>query len=105
MSKAIVTKYIGPTNHRSARIRVTSEGMPRMYVAWDDALYIDANHTAAAKAFALKHEWWGQWCGGGLPDQTGNCYVRVPFLIESKAPRAARHTEQDFYTDPTTVTK
>lgn len=82
MAKAIVTKYIGPTNHRGARIRVKAEGLPSMLVSWDDALYIDANHTAAAKQFALKHEWSGQWCGGGMPDQTGNCYVRLPTFFD-----------------------
>lgn len=75
MSQAIVTKYLGPTNHRGARIKATCQAMS-LTLPWDDALDIDPNHTAAAKALAIKLKWKGHWCGGSLPDGTGNAYVQ-----------------------------
>lgn len=84
MSKAITTKYIGPTNHKGAHISVRAEGLPRMYVHWDDELCIDGNHTAAAKQFAAKYDWAGQWCGGVNAASSGNTYVRIPsFTVEN----------------------
>ncbi len=74
MSQAIVTKYLGPTNHRNARVKASCQAAS-VVISWDDALDIDENHTAAAKALATKLKWIGHWCGGGLPGGTGNCYV------------------------------
>lgn len=92
--KAITTKYIGPTDYKGARIRVKAEGLPSILYHWNDGLNIDANHTAAAKAFAEEHEWAGQWCGGGLPDQTGNCYVRIPSFFTT--PSGTKRAEWDY---------
>jgi hypothetical protein len=74
--QAIQTRYIGPTNHRGARIRVFSAGFPRgITVPWKDELGISDNHRAAVEAFLRRHEWWGVWIGGGMPDQRGDVYV------------------------------
>jgi hypothetical protein len=80
--KAITTKYLGPTNYRGARVVAKAEGGLRLAVAWDDTLGVDDNHTIAARMLAEKMEWCGQWCGGGLPDSTGNAYVRLPISLE-----------------------
>jgi hypothetical protein len=57
---------------------VRAEGLPRLFVNWDDALHTNDNHTRAAAEFASRYGWHGTWTGGGLPDSTGNCYVRIP---------------------------
>ena len=56
MSRAIVTAYIPPTNHRPARISVRS-GASRRIVAWDHAADVDANHRAAALEHGRKLGW------------------------------------------------
>ena len=80
MRQAIVTKFIGPTNHRSARVKATAAA-GSIFVTWDDALDVNANHTRAALQLARKYGWTGTWEGGGMPDGSGNVYVcATPFL-------------------------
>jgi len=58
---AIETRFLGPTNHRGARIKAVA--MDRLYsnerpdsttVAWDDSKDTDGNHEAAAWALLPK---------------------------------------------------
>lgn len=72
--QAIVTRYHGPTNVRGGRIKATACA-GSIIVSYDHALDNEANHAAAAKAFADKMGWGGKWYGGGLPDERGNVYV------------------------------
>lgn len=72
--QAILTKFLGPTNHRGPRVKASCEA-GSIIVSWDDALDSDGNHDAACRALALKLSWFGTWLGGGLPDTTGNAYV------------------------------
>ena len=72
--QAIVTKYIGPTNFKSGRVKATASA-GSITVEWDHSLSINANHAAAAKALANKFNWSGEWYGGGMPNGNGNCYV------------------------------
>ncbi len=78
--QAIVTKFLGPTNNRGARVKATCQA-GSVTVSWDDALDSDDNHDAAARQLAGKLGWmsdmYGNLVGGGLPDGTGNCYVFV----------------------------
>lgn len=74
MRQAIVTKYLGPTNHRAARVKASAQA-GSVTVSWDHALGISENHIAAAKAFAEKYQWVGSWVGGGLPNNEGYCFV------------------------------
>ncbi len=74
--QAIETKYYGPTNYRSARIRVRCQART-IFVSWDHALGVEDNHDAAAKALAEKLEWRGKWFSGALADGSGNVYVRA----------------------------
>lgn len=79
MRQAIVTKYLGPTNHRGARVKASCHSTSRVY-PWEDALDANDNHTAAARALAQALGWLGQgWtlAGGAMPDGSGNCYVFV----------------------------
>lgn len=65
MSVAILTKYLGPTNYRGARIKAYTESGITETVYWDHAKTIEENHTAAAEALAEKMTWAGEWVGGG----------------------------------------
>jgi len=81
--QAIVTKYLGPTNHRGSRIKAKCQS-GSITVSWDSNLHINENHTAAATALAQKMGWLMvdgrkfQLLGGAMPDSSGNCYVIVP---------------------------
>ncbi len=74
MRQAIVTKYLGPTNFRGARVKASAQA-GSVTISWDHGLGVDENHAAAAKAFAEKMDWYGRYVAGGMPDGSGNCYV------------------------------
>lgn len=84
MRQAIVTKYLGPTDYRSARVKATAQA-GTVFVLWDDALDVDGNHERAARALAKRFGWKGVLQGGGMPDGKGNCYV----FTEPGSPRVA----------------
>jgi hypothetical protein len=71
--QAIVTKFLGPTNTRGARIKATCQAgsvtVPYGYAN------VDEEHKKAVVALLFKLDWAGSWVGGGTPDGTGNCYV------------------------------
>lgn len=80
--QAIVTKYLGPTNHRGSRIKVKAYAGSRTYT-WDHSLDTNENHTKAAESFAKELGWLDRGetlQGGSLPDNTGNCYVILEVL-------------------------
>lgn len=61
----IITKYRGATNHKGARIIVsTSGGKIKKTVSWDYELDADANHREAAKSMAAMLQWDGEWFQG-----------------------------------------
>jgi hypothetical protein len=92
--QAIVTKYLGATNYRSARVKATCQGGSNTLV-WDDALDVDGNHDKAAFFLARKLGWVDNHAqdnyrhcyqnggrktvlhSGGMPGGEGNCYVLV----------------------------
>lgn len=79
--QAIVTKYLGPTNYRGARVKARCQA-GSLTLSWDHSVNSDVNHAEAARRLALKLHWnenntFGELVGGGLPDGTGNCYVFV----------------------------
>jgi hypothetical protein len=55
--KAIITKYLGPTNHRGSRIRVSAEDCKTITVSWSSELDSEDNHYAAAYEYACKMGW------------------------------------------------
>ena len=79
MRQAIVTKFMGPTDHRGARVKARCEA-GTLTISWDDAQGVEENHSLAAWALANKFGWLEEgWTlhGGGLPSKDGNCYVLV----------------------------
>lgn len=74
--QAIVTKYLGPTNSRGARIKATAAaGSQTVY--YDHSLNIEANHARSAKQLAMKFGWTGSYYQGGMPGDSGYCFVGV----------------------------
>lgn len=53
--QAIQTKFLGPTNHKPARIKATCDA-GTVTVSWDYGLSHVCNHEAAAKALGRKLE-------------------------------------------------
>ncbi|MCW2286875.1 hypothetical protein M2323_004688 [Rhodoblastus acidophilus] len=74
MLQAIVTKHIGPTNSKPARISVKAAA-GRIMVPWNHGLSNEGNHTCAAMQLAVKLGWTGVYHGGGTPDANGFVYV------------------------------
>jgi len=77
--QTIITKYLGPTNHRGSRIKARQSasyaGTPKsITIGWDYSLSTEHNHKAAAIAFAAKMGWHGEWVGGS---GGGESYVFV----------------------------
>lgn len=81
--QAIVTKFVGPTNTRPARIKATAAA-GSVTIHYDHGKGINANHTAAAHALARKYGWTGTYRGGGMPDGNGNVYVSQPTTLCAK---------------------
>ena len=68
--KAILTKYLGPTNHRGARVKAYAEGVKPLTIGYHN----DANpFQAAALALARREGWTGELIEGGTPD--GSVFV------------------------------
>jgi len=75
MSKVITVRYLGPTNHHMARMRVRSEAKS-ITVNWDHGLQYDSDNFAlAARELALALGWTGTWDGGELPNGDGYAFV------------------------------
>jgi hypothetical protein len=74
--QAIVTKFIGPTNHRPSRIKATADA-GTCTVSWDYSLGVSDNHIGAAKALCAKLEWEVKLASGSLPGDAGYCHVIV----------------------------
>ena len=74
--QTISTKYLAPTNNRSARVKATSTSGISVVVAWDYADDDAGNHARAAEALIAKLNWRGDWVGGVAKD--GHCFVAVP---------------------------
>jgi hypothetical protein len=78
--QAIVTKFLGPTNHRGSRIKATAQA-GAVTLGWDYGLSQDGNHRAAAIALANRFGWLDHSDlseGGSLPAGNGECYVLTP---------------------------
>lgn len=74
--QAIITRYLGATNSRGARVKAKIKS-DSVTLPWDHAKDVDENHNAAAQALALKLDWHGNWARGSLPDGTGNVYICI----------------------------
>ena len=67
MRQAIITRYLGPTDRRGARVKATAQA-GSVTLPWDYALDPSENAKAAAKVLAEKNDWHGTYFGGCLPD-------------------------------------
>lgn len=80
--KAILTRYLGPTNTRGARIVASAEGVARLTVGYPHELDSEAAHAKAAEALANKYGWLQinslkrGLVSGGLPNgDWAHCFV------------------------------
>ena len=64
--KAIISKYLGPTDYRGSRIRATAEGGHSVTVGYDCGS--SDPHREAVKALLIKTGWKGNMVSGGMPD-------------------------------------
>jgi hypothetical protein len=79
MRQAIVTKFLGPTDHRGSRIKATAEA-GSITVSWDHGLGVEENHLKAATALAWRFGWLDDGSklhGGTLPSNDGYAFVMV----------------------------
>ena len=88
--QTITTKYIGPTERRCSRIKVTHSGnYTSMIMRYDHALNAEENYIVAAKLLAERLNWDGQFIGGHTKD--GLVFVDArpvyDFTVTSKAPK------------------
>ena len=67
--KAIMTKYLGPTDRRGSRIKATDSDGNNLVQGYDSALNSDDNHKAAAKALRDKMGWKGRMIGGWVGNE------------------------------------
>jgi len=81
MRQAIITRFIGPTNHKGSRIKATADA-GTVIISWDYNQDVPANHMRAASALASKYGWLehNQLIGGGMPSKHRDayCFVQVP---------------------------
>ena len=84
--QTIATKYLGATDHLSARIKATHTGAyTSVTLGYDDALSDADNHIAAASALAHKLEWEGEYTGGHT--STGMVFVNPSLAYSFSAQR------------------
>ncbi len=82
--KAIITKFLGPTNTRGSRITARDSDGNRTTVGYRHEISGDENHDAAAVALCRKMGWKGNLVGGSTKD--GRAYV---FVGDSTVPLVA----------------
>ncbi len=73
--QAIITKYLGPTNHRGTRIKATCSA-GSVTIARNYELDADEDHKIAVAVLLKKVGWGGQWVGAEL-DRSGDTLVYV----------------------------
>lgn len=78
MKQAIVTKFLGATNHTGSRIKATAYA-GSITVGYKDELSNEENHSEAAKLLAKKYGWdtKNDYVGGSMPNECGYIFVAV----------------------------
>ena len=64
--KAILTKYVGPTNTRGSRIVAWDCDNNRVSIPYPHGLNSEDGHRKAAEALRDKMKWSGKLIGGGI---------------------------------------
>lgn len=85
--KAILTRYVGPTNFKGARIIAEDGDGNRITIPYRHELSSENAHHAAAEALCTKMNWQGKLIGGGL--KNGYAWVFVDSRPEAPAPGPA----------------
>ena len=80
---AILTKFIGPTNYRGARVKAFTTSGLRIIVPWDHALNVEENHDAAAIALCRKMGWGGKLVRGGTEVGYAYAFLREWTVIDA----------------------
>ena len=86
---AILTKFIGPTNYRGARVKAFTTSGHRIIVPWDHSQNVEENHDAAALALCRKMEWCGKLVRGGTDVGYAYTFLREWTVIDA-GPEAGR---------------
>lgn len=81
--QAIVTKWLGPTNHRGSRIKVSCDALTRTY-SWDYSKGVEENHAQAIAKHCARLGWAGTLVIGGAPDK-GSPHAFVAVFVKRKA--------------------
>jgi len=55
--RAIITKYLGPSDTKGSRIKASVDDLPSVTIHYDDALSSEQNHVAAAVALLDRLGW------------------------------------------------
>lgn len=75
--QAVVTRYLGPTNYRGARIKATASA-GTVTIPYPYELDERQAHWAAASKLIDHYEWPQEnWACGGMPDKSRDSYVFV----------------------------
>ena len=83
---SVVSKFLAPTNHRGARVKVKRSdhrsGDVCLTVSWDYALGTSENHAEAIRQYIELMDWdQGDWVVGSTDD--GMVAVNVPKGVQS----------------------
>ena len=65
--KAIVVRYLGPTNTRGSRYKASAEGVKSLTIPTSYRHNDFDNERVAAEALCLKYGWKGELTAGTLP--------------------------------------
>lgn len=72
--QSITTKYLGPTNSRGSRVKVSAPA-GSVTVSWDYGVGETEMHAKAVRALIEKLGWDGTWAAGGNADNSGYVFV------------------------------
>jgi hypothetical protein len=86
MTKAIETRYLGPTDDHGTRIRALSSKGHGLVLAWDYELNDEGNHVRAARALAENARWFGSWVGASTRE--GFLFVPVTSAVTFTVPES-----------------
>lgn len=82
MARALITKYVGPTDKRASRIKVTGGISSAMY-PFDAAISVEENHAVATGHYLYEmnkmrggdgQEWFIV-AGGSMPNEDGYAFI------------------------------
>jgi len=73
--KAILTKYLGPTNFKGARIKAYDGDGNSITISFDYGLNSEDRHKKAAVALCEKMDWSADLVGGGIKNGYAFCFI------------------------------